>query len=132
MTAKTLRKTIAKLVDPKSTMKTDEALAYYHIRSEFSAHRAVDHSAGEYVSNDGKVHIQTAEAFFAILKRGELGSFHSISEQHLQRCVDEFAFRWNARSSLGVEDAERARRMVKGAVGKRLKYRRPDSEVRGS
>ena len=61
-----------------------------------------------------------------------MSSFHSVSEQHLQRYVDEFAFGWNARSALGVEDAERARLMVKGAVGKRLKYRNPDSEVRGS
>lgn len=52
-------------------------------------------------------HIQSAEAFFAILKRGVMGSFHSISEQHLQRYLDEFAFRWNTRSSLGVEDVER-------------------------
>ena len=76
-------------------------------------------------------HIQSAEAFFALLKRGVMGSFHSVSEQHLQRYVDEFAFRWNARSALGVEDAERARLMVKGAIGKRLKYRQPNSPVGG-
>jgi hypothetical protein len=39
------------------------------------------------VSKDGTVHIQSAEAFFAILKRGVMGSFHSISEQHLQRYI---------------------------------------------
>ena len=39
-----------------------------------------------------------------ILKRGINGSFHSVSEQHLQRYVDEFSFRWNTRSSLGVEE----------------------------
>jgi hypothetical protein len=93
---------------------------------EFAAHGVVNHSKDEYVSRDGTVHIQSAEAFFAILKRGVMGSFHSISEQHLQRYVDEFAFRWNARSALGVEDAERAARMVKGAAGKRLMYRQPD------
>jgi len=42
----------------------------------------------------------------------------------LHRYVDELAFRWNNRSSLGVEDTERASRMVKGAAGKRLTYRR--------
>ena len=36
----------------------------------------------------------------------------------------------NARSALRVEDAERAARMVKGAAGKHLKYRRPDEKVR--
>lgn len=130
VTAKTLRATIAKHVDAKSTMNTDDALAYYHMSKEFAAHGVVNHSKDEYVSKDGKTHIQSAEAFFAILKRGVMGSFHSVSEQHLQRYVDEFAFRWNTRSALGVEDAERARRMVKGAAGKRLKYRQPDETVR--
>lgn len=122
VTAKTLRKAVAKHVDPKSTMNTDDALAYYHMSKEFAAHGVVNHSAGQYVSKDGKVHIQSAEAFFAILKRGVMGSFHSVSERHLGRYVDEFAFRWNTRSSLGIEDAERASLAIKGAAGKRLTY----------
>lgn len=129
VSAKTLRATIAKHVAKGTTMNTDDALAYYHMSREFAAHGVVNHSRDEYVSKDGQTHIQSAEAFFAILKRGVMGSFHSVSEQHLQRYVDEFAFRWNSRSALGVEDAERARRMVKGAVGKRLKYRNPDAAL---
>ena len=128
VSAKTLRKAIAKNVDPKSTMNTDDALAYYHMSREFASHGVVNHSRGEYVSKDGKAHIQSAESFFAILKRGVTGSFHSVSEQHLARYVDEFAFRWNTRSSLGIEDAERARLMVKGAAGKRLTYQGPDKK----
>ena len=79
----------------------------------------------EYVGKDGKTHIQSAEAFFAILKRGVMGSFHSISEQHLAELLDEFAFRWNTRSALGIEDFERAALLLKGAKGKRLTYRGP-------
>jgi hypothetical protein len=44
----------------------------------------------------------------------------------LQRYVDEFAFRWNNRASLGVDDFARAATLLKGASGKRLTYRRPD------
>lgn len=55
-----------------------------------------------------------------------MGSFHSISEQHLDRYIQEFAFRWNNRSSLGIEDFERAAAMLKGIEGKRLTYRRID------
>lgn len=124
VTAKTLRKAIEKNVAKGTTMNTDDALAYYHMSKEFAAHGVVNHSAGEYVSKDGKTHIQSAEAFFAILKRGVMGSFHSISEQHLDRYVQEFAFRWNHRQSLGIEDAERAAAIVKAAEGKRLTYRR--------
>ena len=60
MSAKTLRKAIAKNVDPKSTMNTDDALAYYHMSHEFAAHGVVNHSRSEYVSKDGKAHIQSA------------------------------------------------------------------------
>jgi hypothetical protein len=86
----------------------------------------VAHTLGEYVTDDGLAHTNTAEVFFAILKRGVMGSFHSISEQHLQRYCDEFAFRWNHRSALGIEDTERAAAAIKGAAGKRLTYRQPD------
>lgn len=55
-----------------------------------------------------------------------MGSFHSISKQHLDRYIQEFAFRWNNRSSLGIEDFERAAAMLKGIEGKRLTYRRID------
>jgi hypothetical protein len=70
--------------------------------------------------------VQSAEAFFALIKRGVYGTFHSISEQHLQRYVEEFAFRWNNRVSVGVDDAERSGRAIAGAAGKRLTYRRLD------
>lgn len=132
VTAKTLRKAFAAHVAKGTTINTDDALAYYRMSKEFAAHGVVNHSKAEYVSKDGKTHIQSAEAFFAILKRGVMGSFHSISQQHLQRYVDEFAFRWNERSALGVEDAERAAKMVCGGHGKRLKYRQPDEAVRNS
>lgn len=130
VTAKTLRETIAKHVAKGTTMNTDDALAYYHMSKEFAAHGVVNHSADEYVSKDGTVHIQSAEAFFAILKRGVFGTFHSVSEQHLQKYCNEFAFRWNTRSALGVEDTERANLAIKGAVGKRLTYRQPDKATK--
>jgi hypothetical protein len=53
------------------------------------------------------------------------GIYQHCGEQHLHRYVSEFDFRYNTRTRLGVDDAERAA-MVRGAVGKRLMYRRPD------
>jgi hypothetical protein len=44
----------------------------------------------------------------------------------LKRYLAEFDFRYNERSALGVSDKERAGRLLKGIVGKRLTYRRPD------
>src|SRR5262249_9745571 len=45
------------------------------------SHETVNHQAGEYVRGD--VHTNTIEGFFSILKRGIIGTFHHVSEQHL-------------------------------------------------
>jgi len=47
--------------------------------------------------------------------------------QHLHRYLAEFDFRYNNRSKLGIEDAERANNALKAIGGKRLTYRRPDA-----
>lgn len=126
VTAKSVRQVLVTSASRKSDLNTDDSLTYYWLGREFASHTAVNHSKDEYVSKDGKAHTQTVESFFAILKRGINGSFHSVSEAHLQRYVDEFTFRWNHRSALGVEDFERAAAILKGAQGKRLTYRRSD------
>jgi transposase-like protein len=125
VSAKTLRAVLQKHADPKSALHTDDGLANLSLGKDFAEHKTVNHSADEYHTKDG-AGVPSAEAFFAILKRGIMGSFHSISEQHLQRYCDEFAFRWDNRSAMGVEDDERAARMVRNAIGRRLTYRQPD------
>jgi hypothetical protein len=124
VTAKTVRNVLVTQASRKSDLNTDDSIVYYWLGREFAKHVSVNHSASEYVSKDGKSHTQTVESFFAILKRGITGSFHSVSEAHLQRYVDEFTFRWNHRSALGVEDFDRAAAILKGAEWKRLTYRR--------
>jgi hypothetical protein len=49
-----------------------------------------------------------------------------VSHEHLPMYLAEFDFRYNARSGLGVSDPERAGKLLKGIIGKRLTYRRPD------
>jgi transposase-like protein len=127
VTAKTLRASLEKKADRKSTLHTDDALANLSVGKDFAQHRTVAHTLGEYVSKDGKAHTQTVESFFAILKRGVTGTFHSVSEQHLDRYVQEFAFRWNHRAALGVDDFQRAAALLKAARGKRLTYRPTDT-----
>jgi ISXO2-like transposase domain len=90
----------------------------------FARHEKINHSADEYVRGDA--HTNTIEGYFSILKRGIIGTYHHVSQQHLKRYLAEFDFRYNERSALGVNDKERAARLLKGIVGKRLTYRRPD------
>lgn len=64
------------------------------------------------------------EGFFSIFKRGMVGVYQHCGEQHLQRYLHEFDFRYSNRIKLGVDDIERTTRAIKGAVGKRLTSRR--------
>ena len=131
VTAKTVREVLDKHVDKGSHLSTDDSLVYYHVGKEYSEHSAVNHSKGEYVRGDA--HVNTAESFFALLKRGVYGSFHAVSEQHLHRYVTEAAFKFNNRIARGVNDTERTKNAIRGASGKRLMYRqRPNQDVRGS
>ncbi len=50
---------------------------------------------------DGDIHTNTIEGFWALLKRGMFGQFHSVSRRHLQRYVDEFCYRYNLRKADG-------------------------------
>ncbi|HUK59812.1 MAG TPA: IS1595 family transposase [Stellaceae bacterium] len=81
---------------------------------------SVNHKDGEYVRGD--VYTNTVEGFFAIVKRGLTGVYHSVSDEHLDRYLAEFSFRYSNRSALGVEDVQRAEIALAGAVGKRLTY----------
>ena len=67
--------------------------------------------------------MDTIESYFAILKRGVIGTYHHVSQQHLKRYLAEFDFRHNERAALGIEDGERTMRALRGILGKRLTYR---------
>jgi transposase-like protein len=125
VTGKTLRLTIVTQVDRASYLMTDEAPAYPKIGDEFAGHGTVSHSAEEYV-RAYFWHTNTVEGYFSILKRGITGIYHNVSPQHLHRYLGEFDFRYNERAKLGVDDAMRAEKAIRGIEGKRLTYRRTD------
>lgn len=121
--SKNLRDMLVTKASRKSYLMSDDSRVYDSVGKEFSGHASVNHSADEYARLGGFVHVNTAESFFALIKRGVYGSFHAVSEQHLHRYVDEFAFRWNHRK---ISDAERTGEALKGISGKRLTYRGPN------
>jgi transposase-like protein len=112
-------------MDEASTLHTDGAQHY-----EFAAekHEAVNHNK-EFVRTTEageKVHTNTAEGFFSIFKRGLVGTYQHMSEQHLHRYLAEFDFRMSHRIRLGYTDDMRADKALEGIVGKRLMYGGPD------
>ena len=119
VTGRTLKTAIRQNVLPKSTIMTDDFLAYKGIGRGFEGgHLSVNHSAGEYARDDG-ASTNTAESYFALLKRGIVGSFHSVSKQHLNRYCDEFSYRWSTRE---MSNSERTKKALEKSKGKRLLY----------
>lgn len=121
VTGKTLRPIMKGMIAEKARLMTDEAGVYKAIGPEFASHEVVNHSAKEYSRGDATTN--TVESSFALLKRGLIGTFHSVSEAHLQRYATEFDFRWNHRVALGVNDVQRTAAILKGIEGKRLTYK---------
>jgi transposase len=80
---------------PASTVYTDESYAYRDLEGLGYTHGRVNHAQGVYVSGD--VHTNTIEGFWATVKRGIGGTYHSVSTRHLQSYLDEYAFRYNHR-----------------------------------
>lgn len=96
---KNLRAFVRERVDTtNSKLITDEYNGYKGM-NKILPHSVIAH-ASWYV--DGDIHTNTIESFWAILKRGIFGQFHSISRKHLQKYIDEFCYRYNQRRNDNV------------------------------
>jgi transposase-like protein len=109
---------------------TDESNTYSGLDKLFDKHGVVDHSRKEYAYIDRvsgvSFGINSAEGYYSVFKRGMKGIYQHCKEKHLHRYVAEFDFRHSNRSALGVEDMERAKRVIAGAANKRLTYQSAD------
>jgi len=85
-----------------SLVATDEAAHYRHL-GEYVPHGTVNHAKEEYVR--GRVHTQSIESFWSLLKRGIIGNFHHVSKKYLPLYLNEFTFRFNNRNNPDIFDA---------------------------
>ena len=89
-----MRAFVRERVDTSNTaLITDEYKGYLGM-SKVMPHAVIKHQDW-YVN--GSIHTNTIEGFWALLKRGMFGQFHSVSRRRLQRYVDEFCYRYNLR-----------------------------------
>lgn len=95
---------------------TDEAGAYSGLNDKGYMHQSVNHSDKEYVRYD--VSTNTIENFFSVLKRSIYGTYHQVSSKHMQKYLDEVAFKYSTRGSSEQERFDKALSMCDG----RLKY----------
>ncbi len=111
-----LQAEVRKHVEPGSVLYTDALPSYNDLANEYQ-HLVIDH-AKCYV--EGKVHTNTLENFWSLLKRGISGTYISVEPFHLFRYLDEQAFRYNNRKDM--TDSERFDLAVRQIVGKRLTW----------
>lgn len=129
ISAADLKGAIRENVDKSARIVTDELASYRGIGAEFDGgHETVNHGDGQYAKGkDFEIHVNGAESYFALLKRGVHGTFHHVSKKHLHRYCDEFSFRWGERK---VTDGERTVEAIKGSEGKRLVYKQTKERVK--
>jgi transposase-like protein len=113
-------------VAPGTTLCTDEHAAYQNLPKvglplnvPAYHHRSVNHSAKQFV--DGMAHTNGIESVWAVLKRGFYGVYHQFSQKHLQRYVDEFAYRLNE-GNVRVHTMDRIDALINKTLGVRLTY----------
>jgi len=96
--AKTLNRFVRKAVsDRVSLVATDEHQGYRYLPAFGFSHDTVKHSENEYVR--GNVHTNNIESFWALFKRGVIGTYHNVSKKYLPLYLNEFQFRHNNRKN---------------------------------
>lgn len=84
-------------VDRNATLFTDEFPSYDTMTRIGYSHLRIRHHDKEYVR--GKVHTNSIEGFWSLVKRGISGVYHSVSPQYLQSYINEYSFRYNHRKA---------------------------------
>ena len=120
MTGTVIQKMVRENVLPaQTTLHSDSAPLYRTISKEMAGHHVVNHNAGQYVTELSSG-TNKAENFFSQLKRSIDGTHHSVSKEHMQRYLSEFAFRHGSHE---LSDTERMMRLMGQVPGRRLSYR---------
>ena len=117
--AASIQSAVRNSVKPGTVLCTDEHAAYRGM-PEYE-HHVVNHSAKEFV--DGMAHTNGIESVWALLKRGFYGVYHQFSIKHLQRYVNEFAYRLNE-GNCRVHTVDRIDALLSKTIGRRMTYRR--------
>lgn len=124
VTRETLQNEILAQIEGKSTVYTDGWQGYCDLNTRDFIHETVTHM-DQYVR--GQIHTQGIENFWSLLKRGLKGTYVAVEPFHLDRYVDEQAFRYNNR--LNQKDGDRFSKLVGQIVGKRITYRELTGKV---
>jgi transposase-like protein len=113
---RTLQAEVEKNVQAGAALYSDDLRSYDGLAGRY-AHQVVDHAVA-YV--DGRVHTNTMENFWSLLKRGIHGTYVSVEPYHLHRYLDEQSFRYNYRKDMN--DGERFAEAMRRVAGRRVTW----------
>ena len=116
VTSNNMTQILKEYVDKSASLYTDGEGAFKRPGESFKEHLWTT----EYKYKGRPIHslhINNADNFIGILKRGLTGVYQHVSKQHLHRYLSEFGFRHSLRD---VKDEERTTEAVKGLEGKRM------------
>ncbi|MGA9042238.1 MAG: IS1595 family transposase [Terriglobales bacterium] len=111
-----LQPLIREQVQAGAALYTDALKAYIGLDKDYE-HEVVDHAV-EYVH--GRVHTNTLENFWSLVKRGLHGTYISVEPYHLFRYLDEQMFRYNNRKNMN--DSQRFNLALSQIGAKRITY----------
>jgi transposase-like protein len=100
---KTLAKFIKENISTDAEMIiTDDFGTHTHAvrKAGFTNHGIINHTKHQYAF--GKIHTNTIESSFSLLKRGIMGTWHKISAKHLAAYLNEMTFRFNRRENSDI------------------------------
>lgn len=101
LTGTQLLSVLDEVVKKRAVIVTDEFTGYNALAKTRHLHYTIDHTK-EYAK--GFIHTNNIESFWATLKRGIYGIYHSVSPQYLQHYINEFCFRYNNRNKSDIFD----------------------------
>lgn len=87
----------AEVADDAPAIYTDDCSAYRGLTDADTTHESVNHSVKEWVR--GEVHTNGIESVWSLFKRSIVGSYHQLSDKHLDAYLDEFEWRFNNREN---------------------------------
>lgn len=86
---------INRFIAKDSRVYTDLHKGYRYLKDWGYVHRTISHK--KYYALRNGVNTQTIEGYWALLKDSILGTHRHVSRKHLQKYLDEFAYRYNRR-----------------------------------
>jgi transposase-like protein len=112
----TLRNHIRRNVTAGSTVYTDAHPAHKGLGELVYSHHVIDHAVA-YVN--GRVHTNSLENFWSLVKRGLKGTYVSVDPSHLFRYLDERCYTFNERC---LTDYGRFEKVLHASFGRRLTW----------